>query len=118
MLSLPRCNAGRNTLRAELVGSSHCTAAGVTASGYMPILAICRALVRDGIDPTTPMECYRAATLALCVRSIGEGARLAVEDSKTGRPTFRRWRDRPARDGAAPPVEGTAPEATEIGGHG
>jgi hypothetical protein len=39
--------------------------------------------------------------LCLCVRSIGEGARLAVEDDRHGRPRLRRWRDRARRYGAA-----------------
>ena len=84
MLPIPRAATPRNTLRAELSGSSHSTAAGVTASGYMPILAICRALVRDGIDPTTPMECYRGDTLALRVRSVGEAANLDLNSKGTG----------------------------------
>jgi hypothetical protein len=68
------------------------------------VLALCRELVAAGFDPDQPLEIYRCATLALRVRSIGEAARLAVEDNKTGRPIFRRLRDRPARDGAAPPI--------------
>jgi hypothetical protein len=76
----------QQAFRAELVGSNRCTTAGFTASG-------------------------QANMLALRVRSIGEAARFAVEDNKTGRPTFRHWRDRPARDGAAPPI---APIALQV----
>jgi hypothetical protein len=94
----------QQALRAELVGSNRCTAAGFTASGQAPVLALCRELIAAGLDPDQPLEIHLGATLALRVRSIGEAARLAVEDNKTGRPTFRRWRNRPARDGAAPPI--------------
>jgi hypothetical protein len=79
------------------------------------VLALCRILLAAGFNPYQPVEIYRGAILALRVRSIGDGARLAVADGKTGRPTFRRWRDRPARDGAGPPVSGMAPETLEIG---
>jgi len=61
--------------------------------------------------PSSSARAHRGAMLALRVRSIGEAARLAVEDNKTGRPTFRRWRDRPARDGAAAPI---APIALQV----
>lgn len=90
-------------LRADLIGSDTCTA-GITATGPTPVLALCRELIAIGLDLDQPIEIYRGAILALRVRSIGEVARLAVEDNKTGRPTFRRWRDRRARDGAAPPM--------------
>ena len=53
-----------------------------------PVLAMCRALVAAGYDPTTPLHAYRGATLCLAVRSIGEGARLAVKAAGHGPPVF------------------------------
>ena len=52
--------------------------------GYFPVLALCRALVGAGYDPGRPLHVYRGKTLALTVRSIGEGARLRVSGSGTG----------------------------------
>jgi hypothetical protein len=78
-------------LRATIIGSNQATANGVTVRGHAPVLALCRALIEAGVDPSTPLEAYRGSTLCLRVRSIGEGARLTVQDSKTGRPRFVRF---------------------------
>jgi hypothetical protein len=48
------------------------------------VLALCRALVGAGYDPGRPLHVYRHRTLALTVRSIGEGARLRVSAHGTG----------------------------------
>ena len=87
---------------AELIGSNTCTAAGVTVVDHAPAFALCRALVTAGQDSNRPLHAYRGDVLCLCVRSIGEGARLTVEDDRHGRPRPRRWRNRPRRYGAAP----------------
>jgi len=55
------------------------------------VCQLCRNLIEAGYDPSTPLEAWRGQTLALRVRSIGEGAKLTVEETKTG-PRFRRWR--------------------------
>ena len=89
---------------AELIGSNTCTAAGVTVVDHAPVLASCRVLVTAGQDPNRPLHAYRGGVLCLCVRSIGEGARLTVEDDPHGRPRLRRWRNRVQRYGAAPLV--------------
>jgi hypothetical protein len=52
------------------------------------VCALCRRLIEAGHDPNEPMEVYRGTTLALRVRSIGEAAKLTVEETKTG-PRFR-----------------------------
>jgi hypothetical protein len=91
-------------LRAELIGSDCATAPGIDAHGSSPLLALCRKLVDAGHDPATPLLAYRGNTLALKVRSIGEGAKLTVEDDSGGKPIFRRWRDRRESSGAASPV--------------
>jgi hypothetical protein len=96
-------------VRVELIGLNCAIALGVEAYGTSPVLTLCRALVAAGVDPATSLEIYRGDTLCLRVRSIADGAKLSVDDSKLGRPTFRRWRDRPGRDGAGPPIAPTAP---------
>ena len=104
---------------AELIGSNTCTAAGVTVVDHAPVFALCRALVTAGQDPNRPLHAYRGDVLWLCVRSIGEGARLAVEDDRYGRPRLRRWRDRVRRYGAAPlarQIRDTAPP--RVNAHG
>jgi hypothetical protein len=75
-------------LCADLVGSDICTADGIIARSYAPVLALCRRLIEAGIDPDRPLQVYRGDTLALTVRSIAEGARLAVEDNHLGHPRF------------------------------
>jgi hypothetical protein len=91
-------------IRAELIGSDQCSAFGITAIGYSPVLALCRRLIEAAYHPATPLEAYRGEVLCLRVRSIGEGARLTVEDNRRGGPLLRRWRDRQERCGAASPV--------------
>src|SRR6516225_10204754 len=68
----------RRKIRAELIGSDECTAAGLTISGGAPVLALCRQLIADGYDPGLPLEVWRGPVLCLRVRSIGEAAQLRV----------------------------------------
>jgi hypothetical protein len=98
-------------LRAQLTGNDLCSAPGVTVQSASPVLGLCRKLIEAGHDPATPLHAYRGSMLALKVLSIGEGAKLSVEDNHLGRPTFRRWRDRPGSDGASAPVRETEPPA-------
>ena len=65
-------------IRAELIGSDECTAAGLTISGGAPVLALCRQLIADGHDPCLPLEVWRGPVLCLRVRAIGEAAQLRV----------------------------------------
>ena len=76
-------------IRAELKDTT-CTALGITAKSRAPVLALCRALVTAGHNPSLPLEAFRGQTLCLAVRSIGEGARLTVEDDRHGIPRFRK----------------------------
>jgi hypothetical protein len=62
-------------LRAELAGDQ-CTAAGLTARGSTPVIALCRELVVAGFNPAATLEAWRGQTLCLRVRSIGEAAKL------------------------------------------
>ena len=85
-------------VRAALIGSDHCSAIGITATGHAPVLELCRTLLAAGHDPDRPLHVYRGEVLALAVRSIGEGARLRVAShgvgfeclsERTGRPPAR-----------------------------
>jgi hypothetical protein len=71
-------------IRAELRGSTETMALGITARGAAPVLDLCRRLVTAGSDPNRPLHCYRGDVLALKVRTIGEGARLAISSKGVG----------------------------------
>lgn len=86
--------------RAQLLDSNQATAHGITVSGRnAPVLALCRALIKAGHDPDTPLEAYRGDVLCLRVRSIGEGAKLTVEDGSDGKPRFAKLRGYAASTG-------------------
>jgi hypothetical protein len=100
-------------LRAVIIGSHQATANGTTVRGRAPVPALCRALIEAGHDPATPLEAYRGSTLCLRVRSLGEGAKLTVEENDRHGPrfvTYRAFQDRARPSGghapAAQPVEG------------
>jgi len=86
-------------ISAGLTGVNRCEALGVIATGYSPVLVLCRELLAAGVSPDRALDVYRAGVLALRIRAIGEAARLTVEDDKNGGPKFRVAR--PQRDGAA-----------------
>ncbi|MFZ0148143.1 MAG: hypothetical protein WAM72_07305 [Xanthobacteraceae bacterium] len=73
----------RTSIRAELSGSTICSAAGHVAISQTPVLALCRELIAAGHDPDQPLEVYRGETLALRVRSIGEAAKLNLNSKGT-----------------------------------
>jgi hypothetical protein len=95
-------NEKNRGLRGDLIGSNQATAAAVVATGHAPVTKLCRQLIEAGHDPALPLEVYRGTTLCLRVHSIGQGARLTVEDNNIGRPRF--VRHRPRIGGAAPPI--------------
>jgi hypothetical protein len=70
-------------IRAELAGSSRCTAAGISTSGSTPVLALCRQLLAAGVDPDLALEVYRQGILALRVRSLRGGAALKINGKGT-----------------------------------
>ena len=88
-----------------LTGTDHASAEGITATGPSPVLALCRRLIDAGYDPALPLVAYRGSTLALRVRSIGEGARLEVSHRGTG--FVARCEGRPR-----PPIAATYPART------
>ena len=56
-----------------------------------------------GLDPDRALHVYRKDTLALRIRSLREGSKLAVEDTESGTPGLRLAR--PPRRGAASPMQ-------------
>jgi hypothetical protein len=74
----------------------------VIARGNTPVLALCRELLRQGVDPDQVLQVYRNGVLALRVRSIAEGAALTVAEGDRGIPRFRRWKPMPLREGSPP----------------
>ena len=80
-------------VRAAIIGNDTCTADGITARAHSPALALCRKLIEAGYDPDRPLHAYRGDTLSLRVRSIGEGARWTVKDSRFGTPVLHRWQE-------------------------
>ena len=94
-------NQAKQVIPAELTGSDTCTSAGITAQGHAPVLALCRALLAQGLDPDAALTVYRNGAEALRIRRIGEAAKLTVRDDDRG-PRFRRWEPSQSRAEAAP----------------
>jgi hypothetical protein len=95
----------RAAIRAVLTGDDRCAALGLTAQSASPVILPCQRLVNAGHDPNRPRHAYRGSTLALRVRSVGEGARLEINHHGTG---FIARRE----GGAGSPVAPTAPVRT------
>ena len=66
----------------ELGGSSYRRSQlGMTVRSPSPILALCRQLVESSTyASSTPLDAYRGDMLCLRVRSIGEAAKLEIDD--------------------------------------
>jgi hypothetical protein len=92
-------------ITARLDGSECASAEGITVTGPSPVLALCRKLLDAGYDPATRMHVFRGDTLALIIRSIGEGARLEINHHGTGFIARR-------KGGAGSLVAATAPART------
>lgn len=95
-------------IRAELIGAHQCSAFGVVAHGFTPVLGQCRKLVATGINPATALHVYRGDTLCLIIRSIGTGARLEINAKGTGFIGRRAVRTAPPM-----PLNGSVPPATD-----
>ena len=111
-----RSNHSTQIIRAELIGSDRCSALGMDVRSSAPVLALCRALLTAGEDPNRPLHAYRGDVPCLGVRSIGEGARLTIEDDRRGRPRLRRLRNGARGCGAGPPVRQIGDTAGLING--
>src|SRR5262245_32027739 len=76
----------KHPIRADFIGLYQAVAVGIRVNGrHAPILALCRALIEAGHDPATPLEVSRGSTLCLRVRSIGEGAKLTIDENQSCR---------------------------------
>jgi hypothetical protein len=87
MAPIPQKNSraqARDVIVAAISGSDTAAAEGVTVTSASPILNLCRQLVDAGFDLARPLLCYRGQTLALSVRTIGEGNELEVNSAGTG----------------------------------
>jgi hypothetical protein len=89
-------------ITAMLTGSDMASAEGISVTSPSPIQNLCRQLVARGYGPNRPLHAYRGSTLALRIRSIGEGAQLEIRGDGVG---FRR----PPKLGASPPIAPDAP---------
>lgn len=99
-------------LHCDILANDTVRYGGRTVKSDAPILDLCRALIRGGVDPDTPLVAMRDGRPAVIVRSIGNGARFTVRDGISGKPKFVRWRpfDRSrfteAADEETPPSHG------------
>jgi hypothetical protein len=98
-------------LYAELTGDNFASLGEIVVRGRTPVLSLCRELLAQGVDPDQALEVYRRGVLALKVRSIGEGAKLTVEESSDGRPRFRKFR--PWGSEGSPPSAKNDPALSE-----
>ena len=80
----PHPSSTQSCIIARIVGSDRCSALGMTGRGSAPVLSLCRELVAAGHDPATPLEVWRRNTLALTIRSIGEGAKIEASPRGVG----------------------------------
>ncbi len=96
-------------IRAVLIDTNCCKAAGITVRAGAPVLALCRKLVAAGHDPALPLHVFWGDSLAFRVRSIGEAASLTISGDGIG---FRRKSglvgasySRLSKRSATPPVQ-------------
>jgi hypothetical protein len=79
-------------ISATLTGAHRCEAFGIIASGYSPVLVLCRQLLAAGISPDRALDVYRAGLLALRIRGIGEAARLTWPSDLSSSTPRKGWR--------------------------
>jgi len=90
----------------EIVGSDYCEAEGIAVRSPAPVLELCRQLIAAGYDPARPLLAYRADTLCLVVRTIGEAAGLEVNSKGTSFAPYRAVRGAsPVRANQSPAFE-------------
>jgi hypothetical protein len=82
----------RQIIRAELIGSNKCVAAGLIGRRAAPVLDLCRKLIVAGYDPCCVLHAYRDTTLCVIVASIGAAAILTVDGTRSA---FARWKPFP-----------------------
>jgi hypothetical protein len=90
------------TITAILIGNDTAHAGDIVCRGRSPVFGLCRALLAAGADPESRLECYRAATLALTVKSIGRGAKLTIKESDRGGFQVAHWEPFPSHPVGSP----------------
>jgi hypothetical protein len=80
----------QRAISATLCGDNRCECEefGTRVTANAPVLALCRQLLAQGVDPDRAVAVYRCGVLALKVRSIREAARLTVKIAGNGTPIF------------------------------
>lgn len=82
--------AGRGRFRASLGTRILCTS-------DTPFTSAARVLIRDGVDPTTPLEMTREGSDKVDLRStIGAAAQLTVYENDSHGPVFRQYKAFPS----------------------
>ncbi len=99
-------------IRGEIAGDDFAAAEGVSARAHAPVLRLCRALIEAGFDPNRALHVYRCDVLCLTVDSIGAGARLTVDESRSA---FARWKPF-SRAAVSPQIARRRRAATLAGG--
>ena len=83
--TLPQCaKQDRPALRGDLVGVDLIVVDRLSVCSDTRIRDACRKLVEFGVDPKTPLHCFRKGQLAVTVRSIGKGSRLEINGDGIG----------------------------------
>ena len=83
----------------------------VTAT-RQPFLDGARALLAEGANPQATIILKHPGSETDCLRArLGAAAKLTVEESNRGKPTFRRWKPRPLSPEGEPPSDQTETEA-------
>jgi hypothetical protein len=71
-----------------------------------PFLDGARALLAEGANPEATIVLKHAGSPTECLRArLGAAAKLTVEESNRGKPTFRRWKPRPLSPEGELPVD-------------
>jgi Fe2+ transport system protein FeoA len=88
---------------------------GKEPKNHSPRFDYCRKLLQQGVDPNEPLEVYRGDTLSMTIRSIGEGAKLAIrENEKTG-PRFIKYQPFTTWDRKVEPTTASSDTVEAIG---
>lgn len=87
------------------------TYGGIEPVNHSPAFDYCRKLIKEGIDPTEPLEVYRGEKLAYTVSSVGWGAKWKILENEKKGPAFKKYDPFVALKGVAA-VSGT--DHTEV----
>jgi hypothetical protein len=84
----------------------------LVAATRQPFLDGARALLAEGANPQATIILKHPGSETVCLRArLGAAAKLTVEESNRGKPTFRRWKPRPLSPEGEPQSDQTETEA-------